>query len=311
VTDSDPGVPNHTPSWDTLFRWALMALVVSGFTWAVGDRWSEVRHSIDAVPAFTLIAAWAVATVGLVGPWRAWDAIVKDLGTTLPAHASAEIFFVGQLGKYLPGAVWPVILQMRMSRSVGLPRTRVAVSFVITLIVGVSTGLLVGALAMPALMGEPRHRGAWLVLGFLPFAVIALHPRVLGGVARGLLRLTRRPVIDVQLSSDGVRHAVAGTCFFWVVGGIHLGLLAIALGSSAGQGLAVGIGALALAVSLGPLFVVLPAGVGVREAVLVAALTTVLPTPDAVAAALLSRAILVLGDGTLAIAAFLYARHRS
>ena len=50
---------------------------------------------------------------------------------------------------------------------------------------------------------------------------------------------------------------------------------------------------LALAMGIGPLFVVLPAGAGAREAVLVASLTTVLPVPDAVAAALVSRAVLV------------------
>ncbi len=56
------------------------------------------------------------------------------------------------------------------------------------------------------------------------------------------------------------------------------------------------IGALALAMGLGPAVVFLPAGVGVREAVLVAALTTVLTLPDAIAVALVSRALVVLGD---------------
>ena len=51
--------------------------------------------------------------------------------------------------------------------------------------------------------------------------------------------------------------------------------------------------------SIGPLLVFLPAGAGVREIVLVAALSSVVPVADAVAAALLSRAVLVLGDGVL------------
>jgi uncharacterized membrane protein YbhN (UPF0104 family) len=102
---------------------------------------------------------------------------------------------------------------------------------------------------------------------------------------------------------------VRGSCWFWFVGGLHLWVLAVQLGGDPGPSLAVSIGALALGVSLGPLFVVLPAGAGLREAVLVAGLSAVLPVPDAVAAALISRAVMVLGDGALALVAVLANRH--
>jgi hypothetical protein len=41
----------------------------------------------------------------------------------------------------------------------------------------------------------------------------------------------------------------------------------------------------------------------------VAGLSAVLPVPDAVADALISRAVMVLGDGALALVAFLANRH--
>ena len=80
------------------------------------------------------------------------------------------------------------------------------------------------------------------------------------------------------------------------------------LGADPLSALPVCIGAWGLAMGLGPLIVFLPAGAGVREAVLVAAITTLLPLPDAVAVALVSRAVVVLGDCALGLIAFLAAR---
>ena len=80
------------------------------------------------------------------------------------------------------------------------------------------------------------------------------------------------------------------------------------LGGDPLRSLPVAIGGFALAFSLGPLLVVLPAGAGVREAVLIVLLGTVLTTPAATAVALTSRLLLMVTDGLLALAAALLDR---
>ena len=95
---------------------------------------------------------------------------------------------------------------------------------------------------------------------------------------------------------------------FWALAGLHIWLLVVDLGGDPVSSLLVSLGAWGLAMGLGPVIVFLPAGAGVREAVLVAALTTVLPLPDAVAVALVSRAVVVLGDCTLGLFSFVAAR---
>ena len=97
----------------------------------------------------------------------------------------------------------------------------------------------------------------------------------------------------------GVGWAIA----FWVVYGGHVWVLAVGLGADPWQALPVAIGGFAIAFSLGPLLVVLPAGAGVREAVLVVLLHSVLSTSEATAVALTSRGILMATDGLLALAA--------
>ena len=78
-----------------------------------------------------------------------------------------------------------------------MTRTRIALSFVITLILGVATGLLFGMLAVP----PGRRVGRLVGLGLLlaPRGRRA-RPRVLGAVGRLVLRLTRRPPADTAMS---------------------------------------------------------------------------------------------------------------
>jgi len=80
-------------------------------------------------------------------------------------------------------------------------------------------------------------------------------------------------------------------------------VLVVGLGAGALEALPVAVGAFALAFSIGPLLVVLPAGAGVREAALVVLLLPVLGVAEATAVALTSRGLLMLTDGVLAGAA--------
>jgi uncharacterized membrane protein YbhN (UPF0104 family) len=117
------------------------------------------------------------------------------------------------------------------------------------------------------------------------------------------LRLLRRPGLDAPLAGRDMARGVGWAIAFWVVYGGHVWVLAVGLGADPWQALPVAIGGFAIAFSLGPLLVVLPAGAGVREAVLVVLLHSVLSTSEATAVALTSRGILMATDGLLALAA--------
>ena len=46
---------------------------------------------------------------GLGATGLAWRAILAGLGSPLPVSAVPPVFFVAQVGKYLPGAIWPYL----------------------------------------------------------------------------------------------------------------------------------------------------------------------------------------------------------
>jgi uncharacterized membrane protein YbhN (UPF0104 family) len=97
-----------------------------------------------------------------------------------------------------------------------------------------------------------------------------------------------------------VVRATGWALLSWLFFGLHLLALVNGVGVHGWHVAAASIGGFALAVSAGILFIPAPAGAGVRDAVLIAALGAVLGSGTAVAVGLVSRVVLIVVDLMLA-----------
>lgn len=310
MADLDVASSPRTSWRRALVSGLLVVAMVVAFGWALAGRWDEIVDRLaDQRPA-VLLGALGLALAGVYMSFLLWRGTLSTLGSDLPLRPAARLFFVTQLGKYLPGALWPVLAQMRMGRELGVPRQRMALAFLLTLGLATVVGILVGVTALPALL---RAEGRVVLLGLLALPLLGLLfvPAVLNWSLNLALRMIRRPGLEQPLEGRDVVRGVTWALAFWLVYGGHVWLLAVGLGAEPLEALPVAIGGFAVAFSLGPLLVVLPAGAGVREAVLVVLLASVLTTSEAVAVALTSRGILMLTDGLLAAGAALLPRART
>ena len=287
----------------------LVVVMVVAFGWALSGRWADIVDRLGDQDPEVLLGSLALALAGVWMSFELWRGTLSALGSPVARRPAARLFFVSQLGKYLPGSVWPVVAQMRMGRELGVPRQRMGLAFLLTLGLSVLVGLLVGLVALPALL-RAEGRGVLLGLLVLPVLLSLLVPSVLNRLLSRGLRMVRRPPLDAPLAGRDIVRAVLWTLAFWVVYGGHVWLLAVGLGADPLRALPVAIGGFAVAFSIGPLLVVLPAGAGVREAVVVVLLAGLLTTPEATAVALTSRGVLMLTDGLLALAAGALPRRR-
>ncbi|RGA02941.1 UPF0104 family protein [Microbispora triticiradicis] len=286
----------------------LFLLVALGFgIWAVAGQWSAVADGFARLHWAALTGSLAAVLGALLAGMLMWRALLADLGSPLAFTDAAKIFFVGQLGKYIPGSVWPMLAQMEMGRDHGVPRSRSAAAFFLTYPVYLGTGLLVSAVTLPVLAGQSVARYAWLLL-LVPVLAAALHPAVVNRVIAFGLRKLRREPLERPLSRRGLLVASGWALAGWAAYGAHLALIVRGLGAEGTPALVLSVGAFALAWCLGFVFIVAPAGAGVREAAMVAALAPVLDRPAAIAAALCSRLLVSLGDLVCAGAAGLAAR---
>src|SRR5262245_38233447 len=100
-----------------------IALVAAAFVAdRSADQWSEAREAVvHARPGWLVLAGLlAVAAMGTIalGWWRVLRALGAEVG---PADAVAW-FFVGEIGKYVPGGVWPIVGRGELATRGGVPR---------------------------------------------------------------------------------------------------------------------------------------------------------------------------------------------
>ncbi|SBT42666.1 lysylphosphatidylglycerol synthase domain-containing protein [Micromonospora narathiwatensis] len=290
--------------------WRLVAVVfglavTAAVARALADQdWSVVavllRQRDGTQIVLLLAAALLAATAGPLLGMLSWRAVLLELGPPVSPTRVARIFFVGFLAKYVPGKVPGLVAAVKVATANGVTLSRMLVAGTLSTLLVHLTGLTVGLLTGAQVLGG---RAAWLVLPALPVLVAVCWPGVLGRTAHLVLRLLRRPEPDVSVSGRAVRVAVAWQTLSWLVSGVHLWLLAVAMGAAPGRALPLCLGAFGLATVVGVLAIVVPDGLGVREAVLSGALALVLPVPSAVAVAVASRLVTTVGEVVLGGAA--------
>jgi uncharacterized membrane protein YbhN (UPF0104 family) len=241
-----------------------------GIALAVRANADELDGSAMPSPvAMAVVVVLAVASTMCSA--RAWSSLLP----TVDAGLAHEAVYVSQLAKYLPvGGIAQAAAQLGMTVSSGVPAASVASAWVVAMVAAVGAASIVG-------IGVVVVPGAPVALRLLALAALGslalLHPLVLrwtfGFVARHIPRL------GVDASHVPAPREVA-RCLAWSVANqlVFASAVAVAVTSLVDDVPAwqVASGA-ALAWLCGFLVVVLPGGIGVREAVLAA----VVPAPTA------------------------------
>ena len=161
-------------------------------------------------------------------------------------------------------------------------------------------------LAERARLGRPALLGALVVAAGA--ALAALFRRRLLDLARR--RFPGLDPADLTPSAGTVVLLVAGYALYWAVTGLAFAALVASLYPLAPGDVPVVVAAFAAAYAAGFLALLTPAGLGVREGVLVVALAPVLPAGPALVVALLSRVWMMLVELAGAAIAHLVDRRR-
>lgn len=270
---------------------AVFLLAVAAFAWhGLHGRLDEVGAALRATSGLGAALALILLVLGLLATGVVWRRLMAAAGADLPLRDGLAMFFVGQLGKYIPGSVWSIGAQAQLAgRKDVPPRTTVAAGLlflgyhVASGVVAGSVVVLLGGLAVP----WPQWLTVLLLvsstMGMLPVVVRWAGSRIAG----------RQVAVDVGDSLVILTLMAAA----WAAYAVALVLLSpghpwVAIAAFGG--------AFALAYAVGVVVVVAPAGVGARETLFVLLLTPLVGIGGATALALLARVAHTAADAAMA-----------
>ncbi|HEY3832692.1 MAG TPA: lysylphosphatidylglycerol synthase transmembrane domain-containing protein [Acidimicrobiia bacterium] len=292
-----------------IFGSVLAVVGVAFVVVKISQQWSQVRHSLAHVSVGWLVLGVLLATVGMVAIALAWRPVLVALGAPHVSRATViRWYFVGEIGKYVPGGIWSVAGRSELSsRRGGMPRSAAYGSVALSLFLLEIGAAIVAAVAIPFSGIEHKHPIAWLVILLLPVGLAVLHPRVLSASLRGASKAARRelsvPIPDYRV----MLRLIAGYVPAWFAIGGGTWAIARSLDPHAPFGNV--FTAAVISWIVGFLLVPVPGGVGVREGAFTALVS--LPKGIAATAAILARLAFMLVDGGGAVLAPLLLRDRT
>ena len=279
-----------------LLRIAFVPAAAIGAFLALRGRWDDVAGAVARTPMPSMLVAFAFVMTGVTATSVVWLRVVAGYGHRVPWSAGSRVFFVGQLGKYIPGSLWSIGAQARMASEYGVPARSTVGASLVFLGVHVATALMLGAGLILAGPAHPPVPAAGLVL-VLVLGAVGLAPAVvnrLGTLVAGRsspLRLRGGDLAGILLLMTA-----AWACY--------AAALATLLPLRSPGTLAAATGAFAVAYAVGVLIVLAPAGLGAREAAFVLLLAPVTGVAVATSLALLTRALQTAADFLLAALAW-------
>jgi len=219
-----------------------------------------------------------------------WVLILRSLKLTSSTGEALRVWFLSQLGKYLPGKVWVAAGRLYLFPGKG-ERIQVGYSILLELILVNVTGVCVFLFTL-TLWDRPipgiSHNAVWAVLVF-PCFLVLLHPKLLEKTVNGVLRRMKRKTIKIHLRVREIFSLFFYYLFCWVLYGLAFGMLASAFAGADLRRMAVFGGIYVFSIVIGFVTVVAPSGLGVREGVLFVLLSPYLEAPVATYLAVVSR----------------------
>lgn len=274
-------------------RWAAITLAVLGLVICVTQlvrSWPTVRAAAASADSGWLAAALGLAVVWASGLVLLWALCLRAVGQPGRLRAVTPWFFAGELAKYVPGGVWPVIGRAELATRAGLPRPAAYGSVVLSLVAMTLGAMGAGAVLSVAL--GVREDARWLAVGLALGAMVvaAASPSMARRAISLFGRATGRSV--GALETDRIPPLVLSGLPVWLVyGGVSVAVtealgfehspVRIAFAAVAGW-------------TIGFLAVPVPAGAGIREVVFLA--LSGLEAGPAVAVAAGARCLHVLLD---------------
>lgn len=273
------------------------AIAVGGLAFVIRilvDEWDETRELIADARWGWLSVAVLVCLTGMTSIGLPWRAIIAALGERHGFLDTLRWYFPGQLGKYLPGGIWPVVGRGELATKGGVPRvvayTSVALSLSLTYLAAGLVSLIF--LVIAVLSGDDAGGSVWALL-ILPLGLIVLHPAILNRLIATAERVLSRDVpVRVPSYPTTLRLLVAHVPA-WALIGTGTWLVAKAFYPEAPFAQVAFAGVLSWVV--GFIIIPVPGGIGVREVAFAAAAVS-LPSDVAATVAIVSRLCFVISD---------------
>ncbi|MGB3340963.1 MAG: lysylphosphatidylglycerol synthase domain-containing protein [bacterium] len=219
---------------------------------------------------------------------RSWQEVMRILGSNISFVQSTWMIATTQIAKYLPGRVWYMVGRVYVGKNEKLKGESLAISMVLeTCLLLVTSSIIF--LICTVLTGNYKINNIIIAAVLVIIAVIIMHPTILTWMSNLALRILKRPRIKISVRYIQILKMSIYFFGLWIAQIAGFYFLINAIYQVPISDIFVLASAHTLSWIIGFIVLFAPSGLGVREGVLTLMLSTIMPTPLAIAISFVSR----------------------
>ena len=267
------------------------------------SKWDEVSDAFSQVDAINLVLSLLLGLAAMTSIGWIWVTMIVARSHNVRHRNAMAWYFTGQLGKYVPGGIWPIVGRAELAVRNGIPRLDAYASTGLSLVTTYAAAVVTIGIGAAATTG---HRliavliAISLVLAFAAFSQPSLRAAI--------IRVATRVSPSASSLTDPKRLARLTVVHIpaWILMSLSTSVTATAFGAK------ISIADMLFITTTswlaGFLVVGVPGGIGVREAVFTSLAGGIIGTPMAVSLALMSRVVFIAVDLTGALVSSVISR---
>lgn len=282
------------PAWRKVIQWSAVIALVAGMValYKFYQSYTAQLRGLVGVSWGEVLLASLVWASGYVQMILLWSSSFKWWGSSMPWYKGLRVFFVTNLARYIPGAVWQFAGLAGMTMEAGGSPTAAAVGVILLQIVTLATGIMLTVSAAPQLLPLTARLTSAEQLGIATLLVallIVALPHLLPRIRSLLERVLKRPVPLPSPPRGQFAVYVIRCAGNWLIYGFAFWLFSRALLGQEAPGAWVAITSYVASYLAGLIAVFAPGGIVVREGAIIGLLQPSIGVEAATILAIASR----------------------
>ncbi len=256
-------------------------------------NWSKIPFDDLHFNMWFLIISLFALLVHFLSYSKSWQKIMCMLGSSISFTQSSWMISTTQIAKYLPGRIWYMIGRVYVGKKEKMSSKNLAVSMILeTCLLIISSSIIF--LFSVIVVGSYGLASLSICLILLVIAIVILNPHILSRVVNFLLKILKKPNIKITISYSQILKLSIYFFGLWIAQIIGFYFLINAIYPMPISKIFTLSAAYTLSWMTGFVVIFAPGGLGVREGMMTLLLSSILPTPLAIAISFISRVWITL-----------------
>lgn len=269
----------------------LLTLVVFYYVWiTVHANWAQVRgYSWDFNPALMGVSALMFWAAYAYLAW-VWGKVLEYTGHGVSYRDAWDTYYIGNLGRYIPGKVWTIAGTAWIADRRGLPAAKTGTASVFAQAYSIISSFVF--LAFFLIIKGAHVDGLdfrWLIPLIIVFTVVFIIPHNMEWLINRMLSALGRDSISLGLTVGKASRIVCWYFISWLLFGVAYWLFMAAVTNDSSLSLVILTAVFSAAYVGGFLAIFVPGGLGVREGLMSVMLAGTVPQAVGILTAFLVR----------------------